>query len=206
MAEQLLGKLDREYVITIVTSDGKSESFEKWFVELNPTLQSLLDDLGLEEDKLDVSIFPSDNILQQCLDYGNLKIIEKWSDHYRNLNPLDHCGDEDGEGDNERILSSLSRRDVMKDWHVSDNWEIEFIDKLIDIGSTQNPPYELFVKILTLCDYLGNQRFCHSLVDRWLIHLNSNKMIDPVALKSKLNIEGYDQFERDRRWKKYEYE
>lgn len=202
MAEQLLGTLDREYVLTLVTSDGKEESYEKWFLELNPTLKYVMEDVGIDNengDKLDVSIFPSDNILPQCLDFGNLKIIEKWCEHYHNTSLSRNTNSISQE-------EKLKTLDVMDKWHTADSWEVDFVDKMIHIGSTQNPPYELFMKVFALSDYLGNQRFCHVLTDRWINHLSLHQMLNPEVLQSKLNIKGYLPLDRDYQWKKYNWE
>lgn len=197
MAELLLGNLDKKTVFNIITIDGRRESYEQYFVDLNPILKSIMEDVFYDSDTLDVSQFTPDSILYR-LDYGNLKIIEKWCEHKHALDSENSLKDTDA--------PSNVRSDVVTTWHIHDSWEIAFIDKMISIGEAQEPPFKLFIEILSLADFLGNQAMCHSLIDRWLSYLNSKGKLHPDGLSSFLRLQDlFDKKERDTLWNKYQW-
>ncbi len=196
MAELLLGNLDKKTVFTIITNDGKKESFEQYFIDLNPMFKSMLEDLFSGFDEFDVNILPDEFLLKQILDYSNLKVLEKWCEHQNSVE-LEQKLNENKDNINE----------VMTEWHKADSWEVTFIDKMLNISAEQVPRFKLFMEVYTLADFLGNQKFCHSLTDRWVNFLHTRGYLDPKQLESILNLkDGFMSLDREKLWKKFDFE
>lgn len=200
MAELFLDDLDKPPALTIITNDGRAISVDDYFVHMNPTLLHLIEDTNITT--LDIREMTDSCLLKQILNYGMIKVMDKWCSYT-------HSKDEEFTTQklkDKKLEVNLFVNEVPTKWTTCDLWQTKFIDKMIDIGYNQQPPFELFSKVFALADYLGNQKMCHGLLDRWVNYLHTNGHTTPASLSHLLQItDTYDKEKQEKEWNKYKW-